>query len=91
MCPTGELQRNRVYYYRLDDSRFKDTLERIRIASTENGKRLQLFRQRLSKKSVKTYATMPKGSLGNTQQSLNKHVKSSESILFLLTHANKYS
>ena len=29
--------------------------------------RTQLFRQRLSKKSVKAYATMPKGSLGNTQ------------------------
>ena len=28
---------------------------------------LQLFRQRLSKKSVKAYATIPKGSLGNTQ------------------------
>ena len=29
--------------------------------------RIQLFRQRLSKKSVKAYATMPKSSLGNTQ------------------------
>ena len=28
---------------------------------------IQLFRQRLSKKSVKAYATMPKGSLENTQ------------------------
>ena len=52
---------------------------------------IQLFRQRLSKKSVKAYATMPKGSLGNTQYILNKHVKSSESILFLLTQVNKYS
>ena len=40
-------------------------------------------------KSVKAYATMPKGSLGNTQ-SINFN-KSSEFILFLLTHANKYS
>ena len=29
--------------------------------------RIQLFRQRLSKKSVKAYSTLPKGSLGNTQ------------------------
>ena len=29
--------------------------------------RIQLFRQWLSKKSVKAYATMPKDSLGNTQ------------------------
>ena len=28
---------------------------------------IQLFRQRLSKKSVNAYATMPKGSLGNAQ------------------------
>ena len=28
---------------------------------------IQLFRQRLSKKSVKAYATMPKGGLENTQ------------------------
>ena len=28
---------------------------------------IQLFRQRLSKKSVKAYATMPKGSLGNAK------------------------
>ena len=28
---------------------------------------IQLFRQRLPKKSVKAYATMPKGCLGNTQ------------------------
>ena len=29
--------------------------------------RIQLFRQRLSKKSLKAYTTMPKGSLGNSQ------------------------
>ena len=28
---------------------------------------IQLFRQRLSKESVKAYATMPKGNLGNIQ------------------------
>ena len=28
---------------------------------------IQLFRQRLSKTSVKAYVTIPKGSLGNTQ------------------------
>ena len=29
--------------------------------------RIQQFQQRLSKKSVKAYATIPKGSLGNAQ------------------------
>ena len=38
--------------------------ERIRDGRLQN---IQLFRQRLSKKSMKAYATIPKGSLGNTQ------------------------
>ena len=31
---------------------------------------IQLFRQKLSQKSVKVYATMPKGSLGNTKKKI---------------------
>ena len=39
----------------------------IKLEGTFTGPCIQLFRQRLPKKSLKAYATMPKGSLGNTQ------------------------
>ena len=40
------------------------------VAGLNDGPKIQLFRQRLSKESVKAYATMPKGSLGNIKVSI---------------------
>ena len=47
---------------------------------------IQLFRQRLSKQAQKRTRQCRKV----VWEIVNKHVKSSESILFLLTHTNKY-
>ena len=53
-----------ILYSKLYINLFIDNLVQDHYFPTKD---IQLFRQRLSKKSVKAYATMPKGSLGNTQ------------------------
>ena len=62
--------------------------ESERVQNSFHFRNIQLFRQRLSKKSVRDNAERQSGKYSIN---FNKLVNSSESILFLLTHANKYS